>query len=93
MEGKGQLKMTPAQQETVGAGEEGLPSVVESRGSRGLQGTPTSLPYRERCLMLARCCTRLSVEMPRGHVPGEEAELTGRTVDGACPKRLPHLML
>lgn len=93
MEGMGQLKMTPAQQEKVGAREEGLPSGVESRGSWGLQGTPASLPYGERCLMLACFCMRLSEAMPWGHVPGEEAELTGRTVDVACPERLPQLML
>lgn len=77
----------------VGAGEEGLPSRAESRGSWGLQETPAAPPCGERCLMLVRYCTRLSVAGPRGCAPREEAELTGRTVDGACPERLPALML
>lgn len=64
----------------VGAGEEGLPSGA-------------ALPCGERCLMLVGYRTRLIVAVPQGRAPREEAEVTGRTVDGVCPKRLPMLML
>lgn len=65
----------------------------ESRGSRGLQETPAPPPHGEKCLVLVRYCARLSVAVPWGRAPREEAELTGRTVDGACLERLTTLML
>jgi len=91
--GDGATSGVPSMAEEVGAREEGLPSRVESGGSWGLWETLVSLPCGEGCLMLVRYSKRLSVAPQWGRVPGEEVELTGRTVDIACPERLPALML
>lgn len=73
----------------VGAGEERLPSKVESRGRQGLWEIATILPRGKRGSMLVWCCMRLNVAVPQGRAPRQEAELTGRTVGGACPERVP----